>query len=930
MHPDAPLRRLLKSCSYARVHEGLDAVTPEQATALLDGVTVVKGTLVLNRTFASGLRALPWRTYVALHLLQKIASPLLKSISTLSLCWQSPETAPLDLAPLSALPRLSQLRLENAMGVHTLPKLRLLALRLRGTRIGICDALKTSATELDIEGHPITSLPEHLVGITLRSCTGLAGFQPHPGLKRLTLLGCSDLDSLTLPASLETLVVRGCAKLTDLALTPMPDLMVLEVPGVALTGNTGSRQLQRLICGPLADPGMLCSPALEHAEVDHIDTRDLSMLAGSVSLRQLHIKRAPDLTDLSGITSCTALTTLRLCGTSITSTAPLASLHSLTTLVLQSSRALPALEGLGRLPGLNALDLTGSALETLDGLAGSPALESLTLTRCTGLDHIFAIRDITTLRLLLLPSGRGQWSARYDGSELTALLERLRADTKRADAMKTGSPMAVRLRGLLMHEDVHHQRQALEVMRSFGPAFISEVLEGCRVTADGDVHIPFGAVSESLLIAMLDADQIPDRLQRLSIRADRFASLRFIEKLTSITHLTLTHCIHLTTLAGLQHATNLEELVLESCPVLKDISALRGLRGLRRLIITDPNRAGSAVFAPLDTAMLSDALTSLVWLEELKIDRCSPIPLSLLAKLPRLRILKAPALSPGQGFARLGNMAALEDIEILDCRELEDISALGTMPHMRRLILGSSDHLKDLRPLSRLTALTEVVLGGRAITDLSPLAVLTRLTVLGLSELAGVKDIAPIGALPSLQELVLSGARDVKELRTLRGLITLEELGLQSMACLETLDGLADLTALRRLELVGCPSLRCADALIDLEALDELRVDGSSAISGVFEPLQHVTPKRIWSRRNTLYSQLQHRCSLARRHLEEALTSGSVAEVDTVLDALENLCSERLAAAVLAELQKQAGQEESLTPLPLAQHAIARLTTMFQ
>ncbi len=81
--------------------------------------------------------------------------------------------------------------------------------------------------------------------------------------------------------------------------------------------------------------------------------------------------------------------------------------HSLSALSLRRSRLLTALEGLGSLPELTNLDLTGSALETLDGLAGSPSLESLTLTRCTGLDHIFAVRDITTLRLLLLPSGRG-------------------------------------------------------------------------------------------------------------------------------------------------------------------------------------------------------------------------------------------------------------------------------------------------------------------------------------------------------------------------------------------------------------------------------------------------------------------------------------------------------------------------------------------
>ncbi len=929
MHPDAPLRRLLKSCAVPRIHQGLAQLTVEQSAVLLEGVTVVDGALVLNRTFESGLRALPWRTYAVLHLLQRSASPLLEEITDVSLCWQAEEAAPLDLAPLRALPHLARLRLGNAAGVHSLPGLQLTTLRLEGaTRLSIDDALATGARDLDLSGQAISSLPADLVGLTLRDCTGLSGFQPPPALKRLALHGCPDLDSLTLPGSLTSLVVRGCPGLTELALTKLPGLSVLDVPGIKLSGSPGSSKLRRLSCGTLTDPGVLGSPALEQAEVAHVHTPHLSMLSGCAALRQLHIETAPGLTDLSGLSGCAALVSLRLCGTLITSTAPLAGLTDLTTLALRDSRALPQLDGLGSLPALTDLDLTGSALESLDGLQGSPALAHLTLTRCTGLDHIFAVRDLPALKELLLPSGRGRWSARYEGDELAALKERLHADVARAAAMAAGGPMVVRLRRLLMHEDVYHQRQALEVMRSFGPSFAAEVLDGCRFTEDGGVDIPFGTVSESLLVAMLDAGMLPESQRRLTLQADRLASLSFIGKLPRLTHLTLTHCIHLKALAGLEHATNLEELVLESCPVLKDLSALRRLRGLRRLVITDPNRAGTS-FAPIDTAMLSDSLRSLVWLEELKLDRCSPIPLTLLAMLPRLRTLKAPALSPGQGFARLGGKTELEDLEVLDCRELEDLNALKSMPRLRRLVLGSSDRLRDLHPLAGLTALTELVLGGPALSDLSPLAGLSELAVLGLSELAGVTDLAPIGALPALREMVLSGTRDVKELRTLRGLVTLEELGLQDMASLETLDGLSDLAALRRLELVACPSLRCADALIDLEDLEELKLDSSSAAECGLKPIRSTTPRKVWSRRNTLYAWLQHRRRLIDGLLSQAIASGEVDRVDDELDDLASLCSERLAAEILAGLQKQAGQEESLTPLPLTQRAIERLETMF-
>ncbi len=932
MHPDAPLRRLLKSCAVPRIHQGLQDLSPERAAALLEDVSVEGGELSLGRTFASGRRARPWRTYAVLHLMLRAgdaAADLRAALTGVRLSWLDAESAPLDLTPLRALPALTHLVLRNAVGVHALPGLRLTTLRIQGSsRLSQQAAQATGASTLELSGIAVdpAALPADLSALTLTDCTGLGALVPPTKLRHLALINCPDLDGLTPPGTLESLVIRGCSGLTALELPAMPGLTLLEVPGIALSGSPGSPHLRQLRCGALQDSGALASPVLEQAELDHLCAAGLGELSGCTTLTTLHIEEAPALSDLSDLSGCTGLTSLRIRGGTYTTVAPLAGLSRLTTLSLQDASGLQRLDGLGGLPALLDLDLSGSALDSLDGLEGS-RLTHLTLSRCISLDQIFALQDITTLQELLLPSGRGRWSARYVGDELAGLRERLRADHRRMEALSAGEPMAVRLRGLLMHEDVYHQRQALEVMRSFGPAFAAEVLGGCRFTEEGGVDIPFGEASESLLTAMLDAGLLPPGQRRLSIPADRLASLSFVERMPDLTHLHLTAAIHLTTLHGLQHATNLQELVLESCPVLADLSAIRGLRGLRRLVITDPNRAGTS-FAPITAAMLSDSLRSLVWLEELRLDRCGAVPLTLLAGLSRLRILKAPALSPGQGFARISGLTALEDIEILDCRELEDLNALRSLP-LRRLVLGSSDRLRDLRPLDGLTGLRELVIGGPKLSDLSPIASLTGLTVLGLSEASQVTDLSPLGALPALRELVLSGAGDVKDLRCLRRLVTLEELGLQDLRGLETLDGIAGLTRLRRLDLVRCTGLSCADALIDLGSLTHLKIEGYSELGSLLEPIRQPGMRQIWARRNGLYLDLQHRQRVIREALIAAIQADDSAAVEAELADVAALNSERLAAAVCADLQKQAGQDGPADPLPLRQRAITRLSSMF-
>lgn len=64
--------------------------------------------------------------------------------------------------------------------------------------------------------------------------------------------------------------------------------------------------------------------------------------------------------------------------------------------------------------------------------------------------------------------------------------------------------------------------------------------------------------------------------------------------------------------------------------------------------------------------------------------------------------------------------------------------------------------ITDLQPLSNLTNLTELFLGGNQISDVNPLSGLTNLKTLNLS-FNQISDVKPLASLTNLTELVLSG-----------------------------------------------------------------------------------------------------------------------------------------------------------------------------
>lgn len=833
MTTPALIRRQLKSRSIDTIHSGLSAVSSDQAAGLLEGVTVVDGAVVLNRAFESGEAAAPYRMYAVLRLLVLSGAPQCADITEVALRFTTTEPGALDAAFLSALPALDTLALRNAGGLSALPPLPgLRSLSLSGAcGLDLAAVLSVPLRSLRLAGPPL----DDDARATLRA---------QPGLDSLYIEGCAGLADLAELPPAATLVVRDCpdlaevgalratmlkrldlrASVASVTIDDAPLLESLRLSGPALAGTLRAPSLTELRCDTLDDPAPLAAlDKLQDVAVETWPTADLAPLT-SPALSTLALAQAPTLADLSALSNKPSLQHVDIHGAEgLTELAPLASCASLRVLVLEGLGQLASAEGLRDSPALEELRLVGCGLlQEVDALETVSTLRRLDVTGCIGLRQIEGVRALPQLEEVVLPTGRGRSTRVYQGEDLAGLRERLQASWDKRQALEDGDPMVIRVRKLLMHEDLYHQRQALEVMRSFGPDFIDEVLGDCRIEDDGELFTPFGEPSESLLLALAESGKVPRPMRRLVLRGSRFGRLDVLKQLTDLEELTLSECPQLASLDGIEHCQKLRTLTITHCHRLRDITALRWARSLESLSIRGRAVHRGMMLAPqVNTAALR-ALATLVYLEHLDISGCGTLELGVLAELKRLRTLKAAALNPPEGLGRVSHLTRLEDVEILDCEKLEDVYALKQMPRLRRLILSNTQALWNLEPIGGLTELEELNIGGEGIRDAGALRNLTKLRFLALERCSALGDLSFLADLGQLETLYLDGA-PILSLHALSSQGKLRRLTVQNLGQLFTLDGIESCAGLQTVEIQpGCGALRYADALLDLPALKRL------------------------------------------------------------------------------------------------------------
>ena len=275
-------------------------------------------------------------------------------------------------------------------------------------------------------------------------------------------------------------------------------------------------------------------------------------------------------------------------------------------------------------------------------------------------------------------------------------------------------------------------------------------------------------------------------------------------------------------ITGLEFATNLRELRLSQNPIT-DLRPLANLTKLEGLHIGDVSP--SAVNLDLHL------LTNLINLENLSLQRNGILDISPISGLTELRILSIE----GNPITDLSPLAELKltdlKYDIVEQTIEQTDPAVAWMPNtaLRTAVRGelgllpdvpfakekmlqlqalsvSDKRINNISGLEFATNLRELDLNKNPITDLRPLANLTKLESLNLSEVSPNTpyfDLRPLANLINLKNLSLENSR-ISDIRPLTGLKRLYILDIRYNA-IENIHPLAGLIALRTLLIQGNP-----------------------------------------------------------------------------------------------------------------------------
>ena len=266
----------------------------------------------------------------------------------------------------------------------------------------------------------------------------------------------------------------------------------------------------------------------------------------------------------------------------------------------------------------------------------------------------------------------------------------------------------------------------------------------------------------------------------------------------------------ISTLTGLEHALNLNYLLLSSNSI-SDVSALATLTSLTYLY--------------LDRNSISDvsALGKLTSLTELDLgDNNSISDVSALGTLTSLTELDL-GLNLISDVSALGTLTSLTELN-LGGNYITDVSALGTLTSLTELYLGGN-YIRDVSTIGTLTSLTYLTLGTNWISDVSALGTLTSLTYLSLGN-NSISDVSALGTLTKLTYLYLSNCGAISDVSALGTLTKLTTLALNSNS-ISDVSALATLTKLTYLNLEYNP-ISDVSALATLTSLTYLDLNNIS------------------------------------------------------------------------------------------------------
>ena len=240
------------------------------------------------------------------------------------------------------------------------------------------------------------------------------------------------------------------------------------------------------------------------------------------------------------------------------------------------------------------------------------------------------------------------------------------------------------------------------------------------------------------------------------------------------------HSLGITSIAGLQYATNLTHLELYN-NAIADLTPLQNLTNLTYLDLSN-NQIGSA-------ADLT-GLTNLTWLSLIGNQISDVSPLSTMTKMKYLWLSE-------NTISDISALSAMDDLEVVDLytNNLQDISVLSDKTKLTSVSVRDNN-INNISAVSGLTNLLILDAAQNSISDISALAGLTKLTMLYLYT-NQIQDISPLAGLTNLYYLDLYH-NNITDISVLAGLTNLQTLYINENAIrdISPLAGLANLTGL--------------------------------------------------------------------------------------------------------------------------------------
>ncbi len=187
-----------------------------------------------------------------------------------------------------------------------------------------------------------------------------------------------------------------------------------------------------------------------------------------------------------------------------------------------------------------------------------------------------------------------------------------------------------------------------------------------------------------------------------------------------------------------------------------------------------------------------------------------------------------------------GKMKEQTELDLKDQNLLPDAGFLRFVPQLEKLNLGYWRGLDDLSPLETLENLTCLQLGSDSLKNIKPLAQLSRLEELHLSNCDVLSNISPLEALTNLRTLSMFSCYGLSRIDSLAKLPNLRELKLYGCSAVKKIDGLRSLTNLKKLELIACNSIISIEPIGNLTDLEVLRLSFSEAITDI-SPVRHLS-----------------------------------------------------------------------------------------